>query len=104
MVWLVVGIVVFGVVLDRLGVWAEERGWIYWRRRSGSAAAAGLVGDMQALVSPSSQHTRQELRSRQLRGEQLGSADHPLGVDLARGIAHLSPTNHEMGQPNPPSA
>ncbi|MFE1593030.1 hypothetical protein [Nocardia sp. NPDC058705] len=89
LVWMVVGVVVFGVVLDRLFVLAEVRGWIAPRGKVGSGSAAGLFGELQALFAPSSQHTQQEIRSREVRGEQLDSGDSPLGVDLSLGIARL---------------
>ena len=30
------------LALDRLGLWAESRGWIYWRRRKPEASGAVL--------------------------------------------------------------
>ncbi|MFF0528445.1 DUF6191 domain-containing protein [Nocardia amikacinitolerans] len=104
LVWMVVGIVVFGVVLDRLFVLAEIRGWIAPRGKIGGGGVAGLFGELQALFAPSSQHTQQELRSRDLRGEQLDSGDDPLGVDLAKGIARLPSARCEPNRPKPPEA
>ncbi|MBC7304010.1 MAG: hypothetical protein H5T78_24085 [Nocardia sp.] len=92
---MVVGIVVFAVVLDRLFLLAEVRGWIAPRGKFGSGGAAGLFGELQALFAPSSQHTQQEIRSREMRGESLESGDMPLGVDLSRGIARLPPAKDE---------
>ncbi|MGY0497621.1 DUF6191 domain-containing protein [Nocardia sp. FBN12] len=99
LVWMVVGIVVFAVALDRLFVLAEVRGWIAPRGKFGSGGAAGLFGELQALFAPSSQHTQQEIRSREVRGEQLESGASPLGVDLSLGIARLP---NPKGEPNPP--
>lgn len=43
----VVGIAVLGVGvlvgIDRLGVWAESKGWIYWRKRSARSASAAFT-------------------------------------------------------------
>ncbi|MFF2087376.1 DUF6191 domain-containing protein [Nocardia sp. NPDC058176] len=99
LVWMIVGIVVFAVVLDRLFVLAERRGWVAPRGKVGSAGAAGLFGELQALFAPSSQHTQQEIRSRETRGEQLATGDDPLGVDLSRGIARLPVHKREPDQP-----
>ncbi|MFD3701915.1 DUF6191 domain-containing protein [Nocardia sp. NPDC058658] len=99
LVWMVVGVVVFGVVLDRLFVLAEVRGWIAPRGKVGAGGAAGLFGELQALFAPSSQHTQQEIRSREMRGEQLESGDSPLGVDLSLGIARLPRVEDESDRP-----
>ncbi|WP_435590711.1 DUF6191 domain-containing protein [Nocardia sp. bgisy118] len=101
LVWMVVGIVVFAVALDRLFVLAEVRGWVAPRGKFGTGGAAGLFGELQALFAPSSQHTQQEIRSRQLRGEQLDSAGDPPGVDLAKGIVRLPGAKCEQSQSDP---
>jgi hypothetical protein len=44
-------------LLDRLLLWAERRGWIYYRKRrgrSGSASSAFL--EVQSLLEPSTKH------------------------------------------------
>lgn len=98
LVWVIIGIVVFGVVLDRAFAIAERRGWIASRSKAAGGGAAGMFGELQALMAPSSQHTQQERRSRELRGEQLSSSGDPLGVDLANGIVRLPDAKH----PQPP--
>lgn len=58
-----VGVVVAGLVaLDRLLLWAEERGWIYWRRkkRVGGQVGAGIAAELGAILSPA-ERTRQEV-------------------------------------------
>ncbi|MGW6421370.1 DUF6191 domain-containing protein [Nocardia sp. NPDC055053] len=102
LLWMVVGLVVFGVVLDRLLGLAEARGWVGSRGEFGTGGAAGLFGELQALFAPSSQHTQQEIRSLEMRGEQLDSAADPLGVDLDNGIARLRGATNEQDQPDPP--
>ncbi|HEX8154661.1 MAG TPA: hypothetical protein VF698_16125 [Thermoanaerobaculia bacterium] len=45
------------VAIDRLALAAEERGWIYWRRRKaspGTRSAAML--EMQSLLEPGKRH------------------------------------------------
>ncbi|MFB7718598.1 DUF6191 domain-containing protein [Nocardia sp. NPDC056100] len=101
-VWVIVGIVVFAIVLDRALVFAERRGWISSRSESTGGGGAGLFGELQALVAPSSQHTQEELRSREMRGEQLETSGDPLGVDLANGIVRLPSANPEPRQSDPP--
>ncbi len=43
--------------LDRLALWAEARGWIYWRRstRRGSAAGSALL-DIGNIFDPGTRH------------------------------------------------
>ncbi len=44
-------------LLDRLGLWAESRGWIYWRRRRRSGSSgADLFLDLNVLVDPGARH------------------------------------------------
>ena len=46
-------------VLDRLALWMERRGWIYWRKRKPSGRGGGLSGvltDFQQLVEPEVRH------------------------------------------------
>lgn len=52
---LLVGVVVAGLVaLDRLLLWAEARGWIYWRRkkRVGGQVGAAIAAELGAILSP----------------------------------------------------
>ena len=62
---LVAAVVLYG--LDRLLLWMERRGWVYWRmtkRRTGPGVGNALL-EIQSLVEPSARHlleTRQEVR------------------------------------------
>ena len=43
--------------LDRLALWMERRGWIYWRRHGpGGGAVAGVFTEMQKIVEPQVKH------------------------------------------------
>ena len=53
----VVVILAAGFVLDRLLLKAEERGWIYWRRRKGShGMAASAALEVHQLLEPSKKY------------------------------------------------
>lgn len=39
------------VLVDRLGLWAESRGWIYWRRRRSSSGATAFESLSEILVT-----------------------------------------------------
>ncbi len=47
--------------LHRLGTWAEERGWIYYRKKHGSSGTLSTaVLEVQSLLEPSKRHVLQE--------------------------------------------
>ena len=58
-----VGVAVAAFVVDRLLLWAEERDWIYYRKRKPSITSLGTaLFQMQAIVQPEKQHiVEQEL-------------------------------------------
>ena len=45
------------LVIDRLALWAEARGWIYWRRKKAQTGALGsALMEMNVITNPSAQH------------------------------------------------
>lgn len=51
------GVVVALFLIDRFALWAEERGWIYWRRKRAKTGALGsALMEMDTLTNPSAQH------------------------------------------------
>ena len=77
-VLVIAAIVLALVAIDRFLLWAEARGWIYWRRRErlGSQVGAAIAGELGAILSPV-ERTRQEII---LRAEQLPAPDDPGGA------------------------
>jgi hypothetical protein len=55
---IVVGVVIVGFLIDRLALWMESRGCIYWRRseRRGSAS----LGLLETIYQPSMTHVFEE--------------------------------------------
>lgn len=52
------------LVLDRLLLAAEARGWIYWRRRRASPGTpAGAMLELHAMLEPSRRHTAEVVRA-----------------------------------------
>lgn len=44
-------------LIDRLALWAEDRGWIYWRRKKAQAGAmSSILMEMNVITNPSAQH------------------------------------------------
>ena len=51
------GVVVTLFMIDRLALWAEECGWIYWRRKKAQTGALGsALMEMNVITNPSAQH------------------------------------------------
>lgn len=47
--------------LHRIAVWAERRGWIYYRAKRGSSGALGnALLEVHAIVEPSARHVLEE--------------------------------------------
>ena len=76
---LILSVLAFGfVALDRVALWMERRGWIYWRKTKRDAAgpAAGLLTGFQQLVEPQVQHRMQVMEERnESIGQRLGRGD-----------------------------
>jgi hypothetical protein len=73
-IW-IVGIAVALFALDRLGLWAESKGWIYWRKvkRKGSGGG-GLIG-LSGLFDPGAQHLAEAREEHQQEDEDDGDDD-----------------------------
>ncbi|MGW6729416.1 DUF6191 domain-containing protein [Nocardia sp. NPDC055029] len=60
--------------LDQLALWAERRGWIYWRKtRRTTGAGPGMLGVVDDLFNPASKHVVEERESKQLVRVEAGS-------------------------------
>jgi hypothetical protein len=71
-------------LIDRLGLWLEDRGYIYYRKKSGSASAMGNAFlEIQSMVDPAAKHVL-EMRQDEI-GEQDDSGDPPRGDHSAAG-------------------
>jgi hypothetical protein len=67
-----VGIAMFR--FDRIGLWMEGQGWIYWRRSSGMSTRLGSAFlELHSMLEPSKRHVS-EIRKEQKR-DQAESAD-----------------------------
>lgn len=43
-------------LIDRLGVWAERHGWIYWRKPRPKTVGRAVLGALQEFVEPEVRH------------------------------------------------
>ncbi len=59
--------------LHRLAVWAEQRGWIYYRKKHGSSGTlSSAVLEVQSLLEPSKQYVLEEKTREQVEEEDSG--------------------------------
>ena len=80
MSWILLGVaIVLGVVaLDRLALWMESRGWIYYRRSKGDTRPGDAFLQVHSLIEPDKKHlleVRTEVR------EERGEAGDPPDTD-----------------------
>jgi hypothetical protein len=71
--WIIAaGVTLF--LLDRLGVWMEKQGWIYWRRGKGMSSRLGNAClELHSMLEPSKRHVV-EVRKKEKR-DQVESGD-----------------------------
>jgi len=71
-------VVVAGFVFHRLMLKAEERGWIYWRRRKGShGMAASATLEVQQLIEPSKKYVLEVQREQAPESDEEGDPPSP---------------------------
>jgi hypothetical protein len=78
-VLLAVLLIAVGYGLHRLSIWAENRGWIYYRKGHGRSWGAGYaMQELQSLFHPSARHVVEETRREELsREDKSDSSDWP---------------------------
>lgn len=94
------GIVAFFVVLDRVAVWAEKRGWIHWRRMGGGSGA-GLLHAAQELIAPATRHTVEEQHRLQTTRLTHSADGSPLSLDTDRGVIYLHRSANPVHEAKP---
>ncbi|MCK0089902.1 hypothetical protein MWU77_03790 [Rhodococcus sp. F64268] len=94
---LLIGVIAIVVLVgvDQAALWAERRGWVYWRRSNPRTADAGsgMLGAMDELFSPAKRHVTEEIV-----GKRNGRIDIAVGddgwIDLDSGRVRLSRIDH----------
>lgn len=73
--WLT-GIVVALFAIDQLALWAERKGWIYWRKskRQGSVMSA-VLSELDAVTNPAAHHIVEAKQAKKL--EERDNGDPP---------------------------
>lgn len=62
LVWFGLAVLVVLFLVDRLMVWMESRGWVYWRTKGERSAGSAIVGAIGSIYDPSRVHTEDEIR------------------------------------------
>jgi hypothetical protein len=70
-----VGAVLFG--LHRALVFAEDRGWIYYRKRRGSYGGLGVTSEFLNMYDPSRKHMQQTVRMSEWKRDEDDDGDDP---------------------------
>jgi hypothetical protein len=82
--FILIALVAAAFVLDRLMLKAEERGWIYWRRRKGShGMAASAALEVHQILEPSKEYVLEVQRDQAPESDEEG--DPPTAGDVAKG-------------------
>ncbi|WP_115727178.1 hypothetical protein [Actinomyces culturomici] len=69
------------VVLDRIGLWAEERGWIYWRKRQSKSAAAAFDA-LNRVYNPAHEYFLEEKEREKILPIEVESGAPPISVPM----------------------
>lgn len=96
--WLAWGLVAIGIIailvsLDRLGLWLEDRGWLYYRRKKPTSSPMSALVAMQQFIEPRVKHVvevRHEKRS-----ETDIEADRERILAMLKEILQSTPVNVE---------
>ena len=89
--WMVAAALILAAALlvDRAALWAEARGWLYWRRRPRRAVTGGgVLGELIEVLQPSRGHVVEE-RDRQLLVIDAVESGAPMDVDLDAGRVRI---------------
>jgi hypothetical protein len=70
--------------LDRLGLWLEARGWLYYRTKRGSVPLGRAVLETQAVLDPSKRHVLETARTEPEGGESGDPPTRETGVRLSK--------------------
>ncbi|WP_225994714.1 hypothetical protein [Streptomyces arboris] len=71
------------ILVDRALLWAERRGWIYYRTTKGRTSA--LLEEF----SPAAQAVKRAMEQERIRKNVRPAEGPPLGVDLDKGVARI---------------
>jgi hypothetical protein len=72
------GVVLALFLIDRVALWAEDRGWIYWRmKRAQSSAMSSILISLDVVTNPAAQHVVEAKQAKKLEERDNGDDDPP---------------------------
>ncbi len=74
--WLLVAAAIVGgvIALDRLLLWCEARGWIYYRKKKASPGTRGAAFmEVQSIIEPSKTYVAEQLRDEHAETDEDGA-------------------------------
>jgi hypothetical protein len=81
-------------LLDRLGLWLEDRGWLYYRKKKSSSSSLSSFVAMQQFIEPAVQHVIQVATQHRAEDDSGAARDRLLACLRTSLIA--APVNPEM--------
>ena len=89
MAW-ILGAALAVLALDRLALWAESRGWLYWRRRKASTGSLGsALLEVQQMVEPGQRYVAEAREERPAEADEQGDPPAPDESDRRAPTAKL---------------
>jgi hypothetical protein len=97
--WLVFGLIGIGLLptfwlLDRLGLWLEDRGWLFYRNKKPSSSPLSALVAMQQFIEPGVQHVAHAGRERRVEDGRSAPRDRLLAC-LRKSLTTM-PVNPEV--------
>ncbi|MGP3998981.1 hypothetical protein [Streptomyces sp. 8N706] len=79
---------------DRVLLWMESRGWVYWRKRKGlSSIGVGFIQE----GDPGAQAVKRAMAQERVRKNVRPAEDPPVQVDLEAGVVRVCTEHHGRG-------
>jgi hypothetical protein len=96
--WSIVGLVAIGLVpalwlLDRLGLWLEDRGWLFYRHKKPTSSPVSSLVSLQQIIDPGVRHVVQVGHERRSETDKGVARDRLLAC--LRACLTASPVNPE---------
>jgi len=78
-IWMAIPIVILTVlVLDRVGLWMERQGWIYYRKiKSKGGGLGNALQEFNAFLNPSTKHAVEVKQKDSKQRDDQGDGHHP---------------------------
>lgn len=74
----IIGFVIGFFALDRLALWAESKGWIYWRKKKARTdAMSSVFAEMNVITNPSAEHVITAKQGKKFEERENGDDDPP---------------------------